>query len=98
MGSATPVLVILSAVRKQADKLAISYNQARLPMEGPGHQPNHKTFTLQSVQPTRCARVKQIRNWGGSQPTTGPAWDPSNERRSKPDIAKDILLYLQIGA
>jgi hypothetical protein len=27
-------------------ELFISYNQARLPMKGLGHQPSHKTFDL----------------------------------------------------
>ena len=31
---------------------AISCNQARLPVEGLGHQPSHKAFDLQFVLPT----------------------------------------------
>lgn len=32
---------------------AVFYNQARLPKEGLGHQPSHKTFNLQFVLPIR---------------------------------------------
>ena len=38
--------------------MAISCNQARLPMEELGHQPSHKTFDLQFVVPTKYERVK----------------------------------------
>jgi hypothetical protein len=37
---------------------AISCNQARLPMEGLGHQPRNKTLNPQFVLPIRCVGVK----------------------------------------
>ena len=41
-------------------EMAIYCNQARLPMEGVGHQPSHKTLDPQFVMPTRCAVVKVV--------------------------------------
>jgi hypothetical protein len=38
--------------------MAISCNQARLSVEGLGHQPSHKTFNLQFVLSERCAEVR----------------------------------------
>jgi hypothetical protein len=35
-------------------------NQERLPKEGLGHQPSHKTFNQQFVLPTRYAGVKVV--------------------------------------
>jgi hypothetical protein len=37
---------------------AISYNQARLPMEGLGHQPSHNSLDPQFVLTIRCTGVK----------------------------------------
>lgn len=49
-------------------ELAISCNQAGLPVEGLGHQPSHKTLDPQFVLPTRCAGVKVAKKlW--EQPT-----------------------------
>lgn len=43
-------------------ELAIFCDQARLPLEGLGHKPSHKTFDLQFVLPTKCAVVKVAQN------------------------------------
>jgi hypothetical protein len=37
---------------------AISSNDARLPMEGLGHQPSHKTLDPQFILPTRYVGIK----------------------------------------
>lgn len=39
-------------------ELATSCRQARLPVEGLGHEPSYKTFVLQLALPTRYARIK----------------------------------------
>ena len=50
--------------------MAIFCNQARLPMEGLGHQPSHKIFDLPFVLPARHAGVNK-----GGQPMTSTTWD-----------------------
>jgi hypothetical protein len=39
-------------------ELAISCNQAGLPVKVLGYQPNHKTLDPQFVLPTRCVGIK----------------------------------------
>jgi hypothetical protein len=43
-------------------ELDIFYNQAHLPMEGLGNQPNHRTINPYFVLPTRWTRIKMEQN------------------------------------
>lgn len=68
---------------------AISSNQARLPVEGLGDQPSHKTFELQFVLPAGCAGVKVAQelwkwptsDWSSLRPM------PHHKREPIPDTA-----------
>lgn len=73
--------------------------KARLPMEGEGYQPTHKTFNLKCALLRRCEGIKieQRWSWGNSKPMTAPTWNPSHVRESILDIINDTQLCLQTG-
>jgi hypothetical protein len=55
--------VTLAKIRSDGNmepESAISYNHARLPVEGLEHQPSHGTVNLQFFMPTRYAHVKVL--------------------------------------
>ena len=60
------VTLRLLAMEDMEPEMATFCNQARLPMEGLGHQLSHKTFDLQFVLPVGCTEVKmeqKLRGW-----------------------------------